>query len=149
MLKTATDLREMWEHAIALLGGALLSLVMPIGPIMWVLGIMAMADVYLGWRICRRKCTKDFSRGHMMAAVWRSADYFCVLLVTSAFQARFMAYMPLVYCMGLAIGVIELKRLNEKLIELHDLDLFRVIFDRLKGRSNGARDQRGSGGEAQ
>lgn len=132
MLKV-TGIKAMWEHTATILGGAILSMIAPVQGFMLSIALIILVDLWLAWRVSMREKVPPRS-SELFAAVMRSADYFATLIVTSVFQLRFMPDVPLTYCMGVAVGLIELKRLNEKLTKLHNLDLWKIINERIAGR---------------
>lgn len=120
------EIGELAQHTLAVIGGALLSMVAPVQAYMVVLLLIIAADLYLAWRVGLKE--QGITRFEALkGGVGRCADFFAAMVVTNAFEVRFMEHVPLTYIMGAGIGLIELRRMNAKLIKLHNLDLFKIL----------------------
>lgn len=137
LLRSWHAAEAVWEHIATVIGGAIVSLILPVREFMYAIAVIVAFDLYMGWRVLRRNNVKNSGLEAMKSAVATTADYFGVMIVTNAFQVRFMPTVPLIYLMAMAISVIELKKVNEKMIALHGVGLFSTIFDRLRNRGEG------------
>lgn len=135
---------ELFQYLFVVVGGALLSLVAPISGFMITISVVIAGDLYMAWRISV-KTPSTSMWPDMRDAVSRAGDYFATLFVAHSFEARFLPEVPITYIMGLAIGMLEMKAMNSKLVRLRGLDLFKMIGDKLRGHGTGNTGASGTG----
>jgi hypothetical protein len=126
---------ELFQITGAVIAGAALSLIAPVAEFMGAITIIIVGDLYMAWRIGHRDKTGSRT-DELRDAVGRAADYLATMIVAHVFEERFLQGIPITFIMGAAIAMLEMRSMNAKLVRLRNIDLFKMIGDKLQGRGS-------------
>lgn len=118
-------------YVVSLVGGAVLSLIVPVKEMGVALLVLIAFDVYLSFRV--RSLTRRKSKNtSVRTAIMRGADYLAALVVVYKFQQVFMSTAPLTVIAGTGLAWLELQRINQKFKVLHNFGVLGHIIDRIR-----------------
>ena len=130
MLKWNPD-SEVILPVFAMIAGAALSVLMPVRGIVSVVCVFVMLDMWFSLRIGKRSRYRA-KRTSLRVGIMRAVDYMAALVAVNMFQVKFIPFTPLTHLIGTALVVLEIKRINRKVLILHNFDMMATIGDRIR-----------------
>jgi hypothetical protein len=139
-----------YGQVLAVIGGAILSVILPVKGMVGTVCLIVAWDVYLSFRL-KAKTRRGVKKTTIRQGLWRMADHMASLIVVNAFQDRYFPAMPLTYVVGVGLAYVELSAINKKITMLHNFDLMAEIGHRIRPgtqtSNRGDRSGNSGGGE--